>query len=346
MSEKLTKLKALMDAKLNSLSEKVKSWNEASVKDDAKTMNALSKDIENLVGEYTKIAKDACFEGIYEKVSYKADEVFLEAVKELDFESVNTNKRKIPKTEIEVMRIITTTVDIDPLELQEYIETNIGKDNQWKYVIQRFNFLLTVRVATDLGMSTAEINKIHDSYSMHKITKAIDIGETPHSNTQMVKTMQEVINACIGGDAYKVTSHDVHYLLYTYCKRDKKNRRHVKPAQDSALRILFMNVMNNLVLFTDKKDADGKKVSGYGVTYKQNKPKKGEPSGDKEGFTPIPPKESPENPPKSEEIKNETPENQNKPEENQNKPEENPPKPEENQDKPKNKRRNSRKSKA
>lgn len=338
MGEKLTKFQNEMDAKLNVLTVKVEAWNKATFDDDAKTANKLGKEIDDLVGEYTKIARDFCFETVYENASLKADNVLIEGVKMLEFETVNAKKSKIPQTEIEEMKIVLVNKPIDPLDLQRYVGTNIGKNDKWQYLIERFNFLMTVRVATDIGMSTAEINKIHDSYSMHQITKSIDAGGTPQSNTKMIDAMQEIINACIG-DTYKVTSHDVKYLLYTYAGKDRKNKRTIKVAQHKQLRILFMDVMNNLVLFSDKKDAEGKKISGYGITYKKAKPKNNEPSGDKEGFTPIPPKETPENPPKPEEIKNETPENQNKPEENQ-------PKPEENQDKPKNKRGNSRKSKA
>ncbi|MCQ2052459.1 MAG: hypothetical protein MJZ03_00730 [archaeon] len=345
MGEKLTKLQASMDEKYNELAIKVDAWNKASIKDDEKTMKILGKEIDNLVGEYTKAAREACFETVYENASFKAENVLIEGVKMLEYETINAKSSMIPEAGFEEMDIITVNKPIDPLDLQKYISTNIGKNDKWQYLIERFNFLMTVRIATDIGMSTAEINKIHDSYSMHKITKAIDDGGTPQSNTKMIDAMQEIINACIG-DTYKVTSHDVKYLLYTYAGKDRKKKRTIKVAQHKQLRILFMDVMNNLVLFSDKKDAEGKKISGYGITYKQKKPKNNAPSGDKEGFTPIPPKESPENPPKSEEIKNETLENQNKPEENQNKPEGNPPKPEENQDKPKNKRRNSRKSKA
>ena len=56
---------------------------------------------------------------------------------------------------------------------------------------------------------------------MSDIAKAIDMGKTPTSKTNMLKTLQSVVNAMIG-EEYKVLSHDVAFLTSVYSRKNRK----------------------------------------------------------------------------------------------------------------------------
>lgn len=47
------------------------------------------------------------------------------------------------------------------------------------------------------------------------------MGKNPASKTNLLKSLQVVITAMLGGD-YKPTSHDVNYLLSIYSKKSRK----------------------------------------------------------------------------------------------------------------------------
>lgn len=305
MNEVLTKLQNEMNGYKADIEKLIPEWNKAVVNGDFNTSTEIGTEMDNLEGKYVANAKMFAFETIKENAGTN-DELFLESVKMLRFETIRVKESKTGQNKIPERSLTETTKPIDPLEFQKYAKVNIGKVDDWQYMIERLNFLLTVRVAIDIGMPQYAIKKINDSYAMNKITAAMEKGETPTSNTQLMKAMQEVINACLG-KGYKVTSHDVKFLLHAYAKKDNKAGLTITASTHKQLRMIFMDVMNNLVEYVDAKDEDGKKVSGYKVSYKA---KKEDTPSDNTGFIPIPQKEEKaENPEETSGKSNETPEN-------------------------------------
>ena len=73
-------------------------------------------------------------------------------------------------------------------------------------------------LARDLGLDPQKVN---DSYAMSEIARQFEMGKNPTSKTNLLKTLQMVVNAMIG-DGYKATSHDVNFLLSVYSKKNRK----------------------------------------------------------------------------------------------------------------------------
>ena len=80
---------------------------------------------------------------------------------------------------------------------------------------------MTAQKAVDLGVKPDRLKEIHDSYAMSEIAKQIDMGKTPTSKTNILKTLQTIITAMLG-DEVKATSHDVNYLMSVYSRKNRK----------------------------------------------------------------------------------------------------------------------------
>lgn len=193
--------------------ELVRVYNEAVQSGDYELAYKTNEEITETVNEYTAIARDECF-----SECKAADNPMLEAVKRLSFKTIGTKDTKQGEEKIPVRKIIDRERAIDLLKLHKSVEGGIGVDKNWAYLAEKLNFLLTAQKAVDLGINPKEV---HDSYSMSEIAKQIDMGKTPTSKTNILKTLQTVITAMLG-DGVKATSHDVNYLMSVY---SRKNRR-------------------------------------------------------------------------------------------------------------------------
>lgn len=171
--------------------------------------------VDQLVNEYTSIVRDECFNDLK-----ATDDPMLEAVKKLTYQTIRvTDKTEGEKNnKISVSRIEDTEKYIDLLKLHKYVGGDgIGKDKQWAYMVEKLNFLLTAQKAVDLGIDPKAVN---DSYAMSEISKSIDLGKTPTSKTNILKTLQAIVTAMVG-DEYKATSHDVNFLYSVYSRKNR-----------------------------------------------------------------------------------------------------------------------------
>ena len=112
--------------------------------------------------------------------------------------------------------------------------------------------LLTAQKAQDLGLDPKVVN---DSFAMSNIAREIDLGKSPTSKTNILKTLQSIITAMLG-EGYKATSHDVNFLMSTYSKKNRKALT-VTTANHKTLRGLLAEICHRIV--TDKQ---------YAVDYK------------------------------------------------------------------------------
>lgn len=92
----------------------------------------------------------------------------------------------------------------------------IAKNPGWLFLAQKVNQLLTARQAVDLGINP---KVIYDSFYMSETAKKLDMGQTPASNTAILKLMQTVLDGL--HDGLKANSHDVNYLVALYGKKGK-----------------------------------------------------------------------------------------------------------------------------
>ena len=206
-NEKLTSLQA-------EITDLVSKYNEAIRTKDTKQddITNIINETDKKVGEYVATAKEKCFE------ECKATEdPMLYAVKTLSFPIIRITDKKDNETGLVTRSVTDSAKNINLFELHKYCG-GIGKDDKWVYKLEKFNCVLTAKKAKDLGIDPKRIN---DSYAMNEISKSIDLGSNPCSNTQILKTLQSIVDAMVG-DSYKATSHDVNYLNSVYSKKGKK----------------------------------------------------------------------------------------------------------------------------
>lgn len=284
MTEKMTNAMKKMTENRVLIEESIDRFNKASACGDVKTANECVTEMDTLVGEYTAAAKTYAFEEIIEKAG-ESSNIFFETVKALRFKTIRVVETKDNDTDIASRSISDVTKAIDPLDVQKYYGSVIALEKGWQYRMERFNFAVTLRVGIDIGMPRHKLMKISDSYAMNKINNDVrksavdDAIADPTSNTSLAKEMQNIVNMCVG-DKYKVTSHDVKFLLHCWGKKDNKKGLTITSATHKQMRMIFMDVISNLMTFSNAKDENGEKVSGYEISYKTKKDADKSPSGD------------------------------------------------------------------
>lgn len=230
--------------------ELVLSYNDAVQTGDFNTAAKLNTEIEQAVNEYTSIAREECF-----KKLAATDDPMLAAVKELSFMTIRARDTKAGDEKIPVRVIEDSEKAIDLLKLHKSVKGGIGKDEKWAAMIEKLNFLLTAQKAVDLGINPKTVN---DSYAMSDIARQIDMGKTPTSKTNILKTVQSIVTAMIG-EEYKAVSHDVNFLMSVYSRKNRKALT-VSCANHKYMRQYMMEICHRIV--------EGKT---YSLDYKQIK---------------------------------------------------------------------------
>lgn len=180
------------------------------------TENVLIREVvEQLVNEHTAIARAECFAALK-----ATEDPMLEAVKQLTFATIRIVDKKVgeDKQKTPVSSIEDAEKPIDLLKLHKDVGGDgIGKDKNWAYMVEKLNFLMTAQKAVDLGIDPKSVN---ESYAMSDISREIDLGKTPTSKTNILKTLQAIVTAMVG-EEYKATSHDVNFLMSVYSRKNR-----------------------------------------------------------------------------------------------------------------------------
>jgi hypothetical protein len=167
--------------------------------------------ITEVVNEYTSVVRDMCFA----ECKSTADPM-LAAVEMLSFVTIGTKDEKKGDDAVPVRSIVEKERQIDLQKLHKFCG-KIGADENWSHIAQKMNMLLTAQKCVDLGIDPKKVN---DSYSMSEIARDFDMGKTPTSKTNLLRTLQIVITAMLG-EGHKATSHDVNYLLSVYARKNR-----------------------------------------------------------------------------------------------------------------------------
>lgn len=199
---------------------------------------AVRAAMETAVNKYTSIACAECLENLA-----KSETPMYEAVIQLTYPTIRIvdkqgGKDETPKTVIE-----DSERYIDLIKLHNLVKGGIGVEKDWAYMIEKLNYLLTAQKAIDLGIDPKEV---YSNFAMTDIAREIDMGKTPTSKTNILKTLQIVVTAMIGAE-YKATSHDVNFLLSVF---SKKNRRAltVSCANHKSMRQYMMEICHKIIL--------------------------------------------------------------------------------------------------
>lgn len=196
--------------------EQVKVYNDAIQNGKFEEALKADEEITKAVNEYTSIVREECFDECK-----SAENPMLEAVTRLTFTTIGTKDNKKGEEKIPVREVIDKDRAIDLLKLHKAVDGGIGVEKNWAHKAEKLNFLLTAQKAVDLGIKSEKLKEIHDSYAMSEIAKQIDMGKTPTSKTNLLKTLQTVITAMLGEEV-KATSHDVNYLMSIYSRKNRK----------------------------------------------------------------------------------------------------------------------------
>ena len=209
--------RATKKAELRELVEaQVKVYNDAIQNGKYEDAMKSDEEITKTVNEYTSIAREECFEECM-----AAENPMLEAITRLNFATIGTKDTKKGDEKIPVRELIDKDRAIDLLKLHKAVDGGIGYEKDWAHKAEKLNFLLTAQKAIDLGVKPEKLKEIHDSYAMSDISKQIEMGKTPTSKTNLLKTLQMVITAMLG-EEIKATSHDVNYLMSVYSRKNRK----------------------------------------------------------------------------------------------------------------------------
>lgn len=216
--------------------EKAKAYNDAFQEGKLTDATRIDEDIATLVGDYSHLARTLCFNDCA-----ATGDPLKAAIVQLRYETIASKDVKTEDGAIPVRTIETIERPIDLLKLNAHCGKT-GADPMWPHIAQKMNFLLTVKTCDDLGVDPKAIS---DSYEMSAIARAIDMGKTPTSKTNMLKTLQTVVTAMLG-DGYKATSHDVNYLLKVYAKKSRK-ALHVVCANKKSFVAILADVCHHIV---------------------------------------------------------------------------------------------------
>ena len=177
----------------------------------------------------------------------------IEAIKMYSFE-VPTHR--VTTNDDGVMTGIETgkkNLQIDLLKFCQYGDF----DAEWEHTASKFNLLLCLRAAREIGYTPKEIESLASKYYLSQQAKAIELGKTPDSNNQLCKALQAVIDEIVfvpkvvdgkevDENSYKCNNHDVAYLLALYTKKGKE-KLSVAVAKDNFLRRILMDVLNRII---------------------------------------------------------------------------------------------------
>lgn len=218
--------------------EKAIAYNEAMGDEKVSEATKIESEIDDIISEYTGTAKQVCFEDCK-----NSGDPMMSAVKQLTFKTIKAIFKAPEGKLVEKCSIEETDRAINLEALHRYCD-GIGKDQKWLYYAQKLNFLLTVQKAKDLGIDPKSIN---DSYAVAETARDLDMGKTPTSKTNMLKTLNMVIAAMVG-DEFKATSHDVNYLLTIWAKKSTKKALSVTAARHRSMYAFLAEICHRIVL--------------------------------------------------------------------------------------------------
>ena len=156
---------------------------------------------------------------------------------------------------LNAFKLLYKEKQISLVKFEDYfkdIKINTSPSDDWRYAIQKFNQLLCIKAAKELGIKH---NPIKELFYMNKTAKSIELGQTPTSNTTILKQLQTIINKMLytegeHGNIYKASSKDVAYLNMLYTKKGKTVLS-IATANHEFLNCLVMDILHKIVCKKD-----------------------------------------------------------------------------------------------
>lgn len=252
----------MLSEDLTKIEDAVSRYNDAMKDNDNKAMRQAEEDLKKAEGTYREDKQSQLFSLLKE-----TENPVLEAVKQHSFLTYTHKMNKVEGVDMGLEIAENKRIQIDLVRFC----TVCGLSVDWVLEAQKFNKLLCLRTAKELGLSDSEVKKIDDSFAMNKLLKKAECGETPTSNTQMLKALQQIVDKVLYVEAtaeemmtpegkpvknptgtknrYRVNNSDVKYLVATYTKKGKaalsvavsKNKAFIDVIADILHRIVTEN---------------------------------------------------------------------------------------------------------
>lgn len=229
---------------------------------------AITKEMDELVQEYAKKAKEEFLE-----TSKAAENPLIDALTRLTYNVVAYRDMADKETGVVTRTITDKTRQIALADLYSAIPSKF-RNAQWKYYVQKLNLLMCLWVAMELGAPGSEIEKIKSDFRMDAAARDISMGKTPTSNTQLLAQVQTTIDQILydeesvtvkgktqNRNRYRVTSHDVVFLRHAYTKLGREVK-HISTLNHNKLALVLAQIMNEKLTNT-----------GYQADYAVNKEK-------------------------------------------------------------------------
>lgn len=224
---------------------RITAYNEQIVKKgDFAAMNRIEGEIRDAEAAYAEQQMREVFDWCKHQ-----PEPILAAVERYDYPVLAHRLNREEGVVTEMVLVEDRTKQIDLVKLCKAL----GIAHLWEYKVEKFGNLLCMRAAKELGWSDAQIKQIERLYYCNALSHKEDMGTIPTSNNQIVKLLQQVIDAVLPMDAetgkakYHCNSHDVAYLLMAYTKRNGKKKLTIEVAKNSFVHRLVMDVMHRIV---------------------------------------------------------------------------------------------------
>ena len=228
----------------------ITAYNDANMEENLSFMREINGKLDETEKEYAKLSMLTIFRELSE-----TDQPMYEAIKRYSYGVIKHKDNVDKETNIATREIVYKDKQIDLVKFEDYCtekKIDTVPDKNWRYAIQKFNQLLCLRAAKELGVKTSPIKQ---SFYMNKVAKEIDMGATPTSNTAMLKQLQTIIDKMLyaegeHGNIYKATSKDVAYLNMLYTKKGKTILS-IATAKHGFLNALVMDVLHKAVCKKD-----------------------------------------------------------------------------------------------
>ena len=251
--------KIVSRSEVKTIAEELLILRESAEKTDER--NDWDAKLEKAVGYYTALSKAECY-----AAAKSSGDPMLYACKTRWFDTIKVKPTKDKDNkDVVLWSIEDSHRNIDLIDLDtnnkaaggigRSIELN-GKLTNWKYVVEYLHALLIYRAFERSGKPIPM-----DSINMHDIARAINMGKTPLSNTNIARTFQYGISAMLG-DEYKINAKDIHVLLDTFAKVSKKTKAGISLASKSGFYDHMAAVCHRIITGAASYDVECKEVKG------------------------------------------------------------------------------------
>lgn len=181
-----------------------------------------------------------------------ADDPMKDAVLKFSYDVIKVADKNVGEKDNPVIRkeISDSSKIINLKKVHDHIQNGIGHDAKWYQLLEKFNMLMTIRVATDVKAKDAKDSKaiakmIAETFDISAESKDMPLTPDVISNNKMIQAVQLVVTAMIG-EGYKATSHDVKFIEWRYGKKSR-NRLSVACSTTGELMETMTHVCNKLL---------------------------------------------------------------------------------------------------